>query len=154
MQITSVNLYMNVYGDGGWFGPNSDFSRSSPLQAKDLTAPVIQVTTDDGTTWSTVATTNNYVSVFAGNVSPGQGSTPEVTFTIDTPITNIDGIRVIGLNGGYAGTGSDSNSTSGFMAINELQIEAEAIPEPSTYAMIIGGAALAGLCLRHRRSLA
>jgi hypothetical protein len=150
MAITSVNLYMNAFGDGGWFGPNADFGRSSPLSSNDLTAPVIQETTNDGISWTTVATTNDYVTTFAGHVSPGQGSTPEVTFTLDTPLTGIDGIRIIGLNGGYAGTGADSNATSGFMAINELQIEASDVPEPSAYAMMLGGLAFIGLCIRRK----
>jgi hypothetical protein len=151
MSISSVNLYMNAFGDGGWFGHNSNFSFSSPLSAADLTAPLIQVTTDNGATWTTVATTNNYLSVFAGNVYAGQGSTPEVTFNLLAPATGIDGIRVIGLNGGYAGTGADANSTSGFMAINELQIEAT--PEPSTYALMLGGLAFLGFCLRRKTTL-
>jgi len=153
-EITSINLYQYAFGDGGWFGPNADFNYSSPLAAKDLSEPLIQVTTDNGTTWTTVAVTDPtvYVDTLAGNVHGGQGNLPEVTFTLSTPLTDIDGIRVIGLNGGFAGTGADSNSTSGFMSITELQIEAQAIPEPSIYAMMLGGLAL--LAFRARRLLA
>lgn len=151
MEITSVNLYMNAFGDGGWFGPNGDsYPGGQPLTAAHLAVPLIQITTDGGTTWTTLSiASDNYLSAME-TVTPGQGSCPEVTFALSAPVTNADGIRVIGLNGGYAGSGHDADSTSGFMAINELQIEAQDVPEPSTYALMLGAAALlAAMVRRH-----
>jgi hypothetical protein len=149
MEVTSVNLFQYAFGDGGWFGPNSDFSSNNPLKASDLSEPLLQATTDDGATWTTIAATDNYLSQYT-NIANRNSNLPEVAFTLSVPLTGIDGIRVIGLNGGYAGTGADSNSTSGFMSMTELQIEAQVIPEPSTYAMMLGGLALLGFCVRRK----
>jgi hypothetical protein len=58
--VKTLTLTMATFFDGGWFGPNSSRARapagflSSPTY---LTAPVVQVTTDGGTTWATVAHT-------------------------------------------------------------------------------------------------
>ncbi len=150
--ITSVNLYQFAFGDGGWFGPNSDFSGNNPLKASDLSAPLLQITTNNGVSWTTVSATNNYLSQYT-NIATRGNNLPEVTFKLTAPLTGIDGIRVIGLNGGYAGTGADSNATSGFMSITELQIEAQDVPEPSTYALMLGGLAILAFGVRRRGAL-
>ncbi len=121
--ITSLTLTMATFFDGGWFGPNS----VGPGAGGALTAPTylsepeIQVTTDGGVTWATVAHTSDYLTAFEGHTIGG-GANPnptsrEATFTLETPATAVNGIRIIGANGGPA----DGN---GFIGVFELAIEA------------------------------
>jgi hypothetical protein len=141
--IVSLNLYMHAFGDGGWFGPNADYSSNNPLEDSDLTAPILQVTVDNGLTWSTVLSTNNYVDQYDGTTGTAYRNSdlPEVTYTLAAPLTGVDGIRLIGTNGGYA----SNTGYPGFISVNELQVEAEAVPEPATWAFLLAGASLLGI---------
>jgi hypothetical protein len=122
-QFTSLSLTLAAFGDGGWFGPNG----ASPgvggnLGTADLTEPTIQYSTDGGATWQAVGATSDYLTVMTG-APIGGGANPNpmpytVTFTLSPPLTDINGLRIIGPNGG---AGSDAN---GFLGVFELAVEA------------------------------
>jgi hypothetical protein len=124
--VRTLTLTMATFFDGGWFGPNSvgpgaGGALTSPTY---LTAPVVQVTTDGGTTWATVGNTSDYLTAFEGHTIGGGGNpnptSKAATFTLTTPQTGINGIRIIGFNGGTA----DGN---GFIGVFEF--EADAVPQ-------------------------
>ena len=131
--ITSLNLYLHIFGDGGWFGQRDQGLVGGQITAAELVVPQVQIF--NGTTWSNVASSTNYgLDTTQGGLAgqPGNADTAGITFTLDTPINlgSIEGIRLIGLGGGTA--------SDGFLGVNELQVIAEA-PEPSTYAMLFAG---------------
>ncbi len=125
-RIQSLTLTLATFTDGGWFGVSgSGPGAGGVLSGLDLTEPTVQVSTNGGTTWTTVPHTSDYLTALEGH-GIGGGANPNPTaatavFTPNTPATQVNGIRIIGENGGLAG--SDAN---GFLGIFELQIEAQA----------------------------
>ena len=124
-QIQTLALTLATFSDGGWFGVGG-FSPEpgEPLLSFDLFEPTIQVTTDGGVTWTAAPHTSDYVTVLDGHMIGG-GANPNPTsatavFTLNTPATQVNGIRIIGENGGLAG--ADEN---GFLGVFELEIEAQ-----------------------------
>jgi hypothetical protein len=119
-KVTVLTLTLATFGDGGWFGtPRSSPPAGGTLTAAQVVTPTVQVTTDGGTVWTTVAATSNYAAVMTGH-QIGGGTAPNPTskastFTLTTPQTGINGIRLIGPAGGVA--------DNGFLGIFELQIE-------------------------------
>src|SRR5688500_9397626 len=119
--ITTLTLTLATFTDGGWFGVNG----TGPVPGETLTldhlrAPTIQVSSN-GTEWTTVPHTSDYLTVLNGHTIGG-GANPNPTsisstFTLNTPISGIRGIRIIGENGGA----SDGN---GFLGVFELEVEA------------------------------
>jgi hypothetical protein len=98
--VTYLQVTFQIFVDGGWFGPNNtDPGGAVPLPAYDLIAPAVQVTTD-GTTWTTVGAATNYVSQLTGADHNNNLSSNLVTFALDTPQSDIEGIRIIGFSGG------------------------------------------------------
>ena len=78
-----------------------------------------------------------------GAAFPGFNPTAAtVNFTLDTPQTGIDGIRLIGSEGG----GPAGADLGGFLAVGELEVNSQ-IPEPASLSLL----ALAGLALLRRR---
>jgi hypothetical protein len=77
-QITTLNLTMAAFWDGGWFGINGQGPvAGGALTADQLSEPVIQVSTNGGTTWVEVPHTRNYVTQLNGNtVGGGDNRTP------------------------------------------------------------------------------
>ncbi len=130
VSISEVRLILATFGDGGWFG-RSNFSPApgTALQEADLIEPVVQASTDGGATWADVDFTSDYLAVMTGHLIGGGGqpnpTSATVTFTLTTPLTEIDGLRVIGENGGLAG--SDAN---GFLGVAEVQVEGQALETP------------------------
>lgn len=133
-QITSVTLTGNNFPDGGWFGTNADLSTANAV------APTVQVSSDGGTTWTTIAATEDYVNE-TNAVGVGGGATTS-TFTFAGQ-TGVDSIRLIGTHGGGP-AGADPN---GFLGVRELVVDTTAIPEPGSSALL----GLAGLAMILRR---
>ncbi len=121
-QITSLTLTMAAFVDGGWFGPNGQGpGAGGALTSGQIAEPTIQVSTNGGTSWTTVAHTSDYLTALLGaTIGGGENPNPTpltATFTLTTPASNINGIRLIGPNGGNAGT--DAN---GFLGVYELEV--------------------------------
>ncbi|MEO8351839.1 MAG: PEP-CTERM sorting domain-containing protein [Chthoniobacteraceae bacterium] len=141
--IVSLTLNIAAFFDGGWFGPNnSGPGGTGTLNSTYLTEPTVQVTSDSGFTWVDIAATSDYVSALDGTVlpvdfGPATHANP-ATFTLSVPQTGIDGIRLIGSEGGTA--------SGGFLGVFEMEVEA--VPEPASAAAL----AFAGGLLMLRRS--
>jgi hypothetical protein len=144
--VYSLNLYLETYNNGGWFG-QANYGGWNPVLTSSNLSPnnlEVEVQTVSGGSWSEVASTNNYVPQMTGFNDSGQGDVaPEVTFTLTTPLDDIYGIRIIGLGGDPTGSGSDN----GWIGVHQLEVEA---PEVSTYAMLLGGFAVLGFLLRRK----
>jgi len=150
LQLNSVDFYGSIFGDGGWWGKqataadgtSSDFA--STLISSVLVAPTLQYTTDNGATWQDLTNGNDYVTQYTGVTAPNGGNIamPEVVFTVDSPVTDFDGIRLIGPNGGFA--------NGGFIAATQIELQAGAAPEPSTWALMLGGVAMLAWAIRRR----
>ncbi len=123
--IQSLTLTLATFSDGGWFGVSAFAPQpGEALLSFDLVEPDVQVTTDGGSSWTTVPHTSDYSAIMDGH-SIGGGANPNPTmatavFTLTTPATQINGIRIIGENGGLAG--ADEN---GFLGVLELEIDAQ-----------------------------
>jgi hypothetical protein len=139
--IVRLGLSLAVFFDGGWFGPNgtgpgAGFFLTDPDY---LLEPTVQVTTDGGTTWTTVAHTSNYLSLFNQHPLPrvafGAPTSAEAVFELEVPQAGINGIRIIGNNGGTA-------DGSGFLGVFELSAFAAPAVPPSNLAL--SGSALVG----------
>lgn len=143
--IQSVTLNNAVFFDGGWFGPNSSGpGAQGTLNSTYLIAPTLQATVDGGVTWTNVPTSDDYVARMTGTVLPvafGPPTLPSTaTFTLTTPLTGVDGIRLIGSVGGTAGG-------PGFLGVFELGVNS--VPEPALTGLL--GALAVGLLARRRR---
>jgi hypothetical protein len=123
-QIQTLTLTLATFVDGGWFGPNnSGPGPGGALTLADLTEPTVQVSTNGGTSWTTVLATSDYLTALTG-ATIGGGANPNpnpltANFTLTPAISNISGIRLIGTNGGTA----DGN---GFIGVFELDVEGTA----------------------------
>ncbi|NLH72109.1 MAG: hypothetical protein GX456_03530 [Verrucomicrobia bacterium] len=123
-EVVSLTLTLATFLDGGWFGtPGLCPPAGGTLTQAHLAEPTVQVSTDGGITWTTVPHTSDYMSVMNGH-GIGGGANPNptsatATFTLTTPVSQINGVRIIGTNGGLAGT-----DTNGFLGVFELVVEA------------------------------
>ncbi|MBL9169436.1 MAG: hypothetical protein JNN07_16975 [Verrucomicrobiales bacterium] len=120
--IDSLVLTLATFGDGGWFGVNGRGpAAGEALTAADLLEPTVQTTKDGGATWTTVPHSSDYLGVMTGfSIGGGANPTPNpvtATFTLSPGVSGINGIRIIGQNGGVA----DGN---GFIGVSELVVEA------------------------------
>jgi hypothetical protein len=121
--IDRIELSLAIFFDGGWFGvngvgPGSGGNLSSGI---DLVEPVVQVTSDHGGTWATVGHASDYLSVFDGQPLPavdfGLPTLGTATFELTDAAGAIDGLRIIGTEGGTAGV-------NGFLGVFELAVHA------------------------------
>jgi hypothetical protein len=149
-QVNSIVLYGRDFVDGGWFGtqgtgPAGPTVAGNPtLAASNLIAPTLQYTTNGGLTWVTdTSETNDYVTALTGAIANGGSPTNPATFTLTTALTGIDGIRLIGQEGGYAGD-------NGFLGADEIEVFAGTVPEPSTWTLMLGGTGLLAWLVRRR----
>jgi len=119
-QITNLTLHVATFFDGGWFGPNATGpGASGALDATYLIEPEVQVSTNHGTTWRRIPRTTDYLTNLNGHVLPvafGAPTLATANFQLTTVITNINGIRIMGSNGGQA----DGN---GFIGVFELVVD-------------------------------
>jgi hypothetical protein len=148
-QVNSLIFYGRNFSDGGWFGTagTGPLGGGSTLTSANLIVPTLQYTTDGGATWTNDAlVANNYVAAFTGAPAGGGAPTNPAIFTLTTPLTNIDGIRLIGEMGGTAGF-----APGGFLGADEIEVNAS-VPEPSTYAMLFAGLGILALMARRRSS--
>jgi len=135
-QVTDLTVNLLTANDGGWFGINGLTAGSNAaMPAEHLIVPTVQTTSDGGTTWSNVgAASNDYLDVLTG-ATLGSGGNPTystVSFTLDTPQSAIDGIRLIGSAGG----GPAGDDVNGFIGIAEFEVNTTTIPEPSALALL------------------
>jgi hypothetical protein len=117
--VTSVRVQNFLANDGGWWGPTAAAAGGAPLEAGDLSAPFVQITSNGGATWSTVSGQSNdyvakYTGVVRGNGFPNATSGPLATFTFGAQ-NGIDGIRLIG-------NGAGSADGNGFIGVNEFEV--------------------------------
>ena len=143
--VYSLNLYMDLFNNGGWYGAAGVGSDNPVLGSSQLTDNnlEVQVQTTSGGAWTEVASGNDYVTQLTGvNVNQQFTLPPEVTFTLDSPVTDIYGIRIIGTGGSPAGTNN-------FIGINQLEVEA---PEASTYALMLVGLGFLAILVRRKSS--
>jgi hypothetical protein len=128
-QVNTITVDFATFLDGGWFGPNHQTSGlGNPLDtALHHTEPTVQVTTDGGSVWNNITTISNYPSQMDGHEIGGGGNPNptrfQATWTLNNPQNNINGIRLIGREGGNAG--ADSN---GFISASEISIDASPAP--------------------------
>lgn len=117
--VTSIRVQNYLANDGGWWGSTNVVNAGAPLTIADLTAPIVQVTTDAGATWTQVNDVNNdYIAMYDGIVRgtgfPNATSGPLATFEF-APQNGINGIRLIGEGAGPA-------DGSGFIGVNEVEV--------------------------------
>ena len=119
--IVRLELTHAIFFDGGWFGvgaagPGAGGTLSA---TENLVEPKVQVSTNQGTNWNDVAFTSDYITALTDHPLPaenfGAPTTVKATFTLTTPQTNINGIRIIGSEGGTA--------SGGFIGVFELAVQ-------------------------------
>lgn len=122
-EIGTLTFTMACFADGGWFGVNGGLpAAGTPFGSGELAEPTVQVTTDGGATWTTAVTTSDYMDVMVNHYPGGQGGTPnpnpvDINFTFTSPVSAINGVRIIGTHGGPA-------DLNGFLGVWELAVEA------------------------------
>jgi hypothetical protein len=120
--INSLELNFATFFDGGWFGVNGIGPGSGGFLSNSihLLEPIVQVSFDGGATWNTVAHTSDYLTALDGHALPavdfGPPTMATAHFQLTESQTNINGIRIIGSEGGPAG--------AGFLGVFELGVEA------------------------------
>lgn len=135
-QIVSLTLDIAAFFDGGWFGPNGTGpGATGTLNSSHLSEPTLQISTDGGSTWLNTPHTSNYLTALPGTILPvafGPPTRATATFFPSALLTGINGIRLIGSEGGTA--------SGGFLGVFELAIEGAPVPEPSAVLMLVAGA--------------
>ncbi len=131
--VNRLEVVFSLFGDGGWFGENGagPVPNVEPLTTPEhLIEPLVQVTSDGGQTWEDVPYTSNYLQALSGMTVPGLPS-PKVIFTLDTPRADIDGIRLIGTEGGAA--------SGGFLGVFEFAVKDVNAPAEANLARLATG---------------
>jgi hypothetical protein len=119
--VKTLTLTMAMFGDGGWFGPNGTVPPGGTLTLSFLAEPIVQVTFNGGVNWTTIASTSNYLAQFT-SWPIGGPSSRDFTITLTNSVTGINGIRIIGFNGGNA-------DGTGFIGVFELVVEADPLAD-------------------------
>jgi hypothetical protein len=121
--ILGLKATFALFSNGGWFGTdNLDPGAGGLLTADYLSEPLVEVTADHGQTWTAVPHTSDYLEMLL-DAGIGGGSFPNpnravASFTLAEAARNIDGIRLVGSNGGSA--------LGGFLGIWDLAVNVEA----------------------------
>ena len=108
--VASLELNLATFFDGGWFGVNGITPGSgNTLSLTNLVEPAVQVTADGGSTWMTVGHVSDYLTAMDGHPLPSVDFGPPTlgtsTFQLVGAVPGIDGIRIIGSEGGIASAG-------------------------------------------------
>jgi hypothetical protein len=124
--LSRLEFYICTFFDGGWFGVNGIGPGSGGrLGPTYLLEPIVQVSTNGGTNWVTVPATSDYLTALDNHPLPavdfGTPTLALVNFQLTTPATNINGIRIIGSEGGTVG--------GGFLGVWELRAPVN-LPQP------------------------
>ena len=120
--VTRVQLNLAIFSDGGRFGVNGvgPGAGGTLSAAVHLAAPTIQSTTSGGLEWRQVSHISDYTIALHGQPLPATDHAPPTaaTATIELlePIAGINGLHVIGPEGGTA--------SKGFLDVFELVVEA------------------------------
>ncbi|HTG43445.1 MAG TPA: thrombospondin type 3 repeat-containing protein, partial [Verrucomicrobiae bacterium] len=118
--ISKLELTLATFFDGGWFGVNGIGPGSGNVlsASEHLQEPIVQVSHDKGATWENVPFTSDYIQALTGHPLPavdfGAPTAAKTTFTLTTPQTGINGIRIVGTEGGTA--------SGGFLGVFELAV--------------------------------
>lgn len=124
--VLTLELSLATFFDGGWFGVNnSGPGAGGALSATNLIEPLTQISTNGGTSWTTVAHTSDYLSMLTGHALPIIASQPPTLatahFQLTPPQTGVTGVRLIGSEGGTA--------SGGFLGVFELAVKS-GFPQP------------------------
>jgi hypothetical protein len=117
--VLDLKLTLALFSNGGWFGANGiDPGPGGILTADHVVEPLVEVTSDGGQSWTLVDRTSDYVASLIGT-GIGGGAFPNpnratATFTLAQPVENINGIRLVGSNGGSV--------ANGFLGVFELAV--------------------------------
>jgi len=121
--VKTLTFTIACFSDGGWFGPpGATPGPGNPLSsALHLVEPRVQVTTDGGATWTEAGMISGYLTELDGHpIGGGAIADPNprsFTVSLATPASGINGVRLIGPNGGPG----DGN---GYLGIFELAVDA------------------------------
>ena len=122
--VINLELTHALFSNGGWFGvPGVDPGPGGLLTGEHVVEPRVEITTDGGLTWTPRAATSNYDPTLIG-VGIGGGAFPNpnrvtAIFTLASPVQNIDGIRLVGTNGGSVG--------GGFLGVFDLAVNVDSV---------------------------
>lgn len=143
--IEALKLTMATFVDGGWFGtPMTGFPPAGKaLTPDDLLEPRVQFTVDGGVNWFDLpGVTSDYVSQLTGHNIGGGGfpnptTTPTATFILPPLGADVDGVRLFGEGGGFAG-----DDSTGFIGVYEFEVwQGMAIPEPASISGLLAAVA-------------
>ena len=82
-RIQSLTLTLATFTDGGWFGiSGSGPGAGGVLSGLDLAEPTVQVSTNGGTTWTSVPHTSDYLTALDGH-GIGRGANPNPSSVTD-----------------------------------------------------------------------
>ena len=128
VNATAVQVQFATFNHAGWFGPAGiGPAAGGALTAAHLAAPIVQVTYDGGSSWNTVPATNDYVTQLTGHVIAAANNRPTrpplVTFTLASAATGMNGLRLIGVEGGV---------TQPFVGAYEVAVVPTYAPLPTT----------------------
>src|SRR5688572_2748473 len=117
--VVHLDLTLALFGNGGWFGVNEiGPSAGGTLTDEHLVQPRVEVTRDGGATWETVASSSDYYLRLRG--SPiGAPNSVTARFTLAEPVSGLNGIRIIGTEGGTV--------SGGFLGVFELAVFAAGV---------------------------
>lgn len=104
-EITELSIVMKIFKDGGWFGKNNFLPTNKVLSIDEAISknsqPIVQITNDLGKSWKTVKTKSNYLTrVKNHQIKEIPTFIDSITFEVQEPISDINGIRIIGSEGG------------------------------------------------------
>jgi len=118
--VNRIALNLAIFFDGGWFGTNNLGPGSGSVLNTNqyLAEPVVQATGDAGVTWTNVPFVSDYLVALQGQPTPtvdfGPPTLATAHFQLTPPLTNINGLRLIGSEGGTA--------SGGFLGIFDLAV--------------------------------